>query len=80
MSILRYKLYKQIFTQHIKVHDDSKCFKCDICFKFFFPIKSQLKMHYRTHTGDKPIVCQVCNMSCSKKNSQLTHDKVSEDF
>ena len=56
----------------MKVHDDSKSFKCDVCFKVF-SAKSLLKIHYRIHTGEKPFTCQVCDKKFVRKNHLVQH-------
>ena len=50
----------------MKVHDDSKAFKCDVCLKVFHQ-KSSLVQHYRTHTGEKPFACQICDRKFAEK-------------
>ena len=63
----------------MKVHDESKSFKCDVCLKVF-PLKSELTRHYRTHTGEKPFACQICDKKFSRKRNlvrhQATHSEV----
>ena len=63
----------------MKVHDDSKSFQCDICLKIF-KSKSQLVIHYRTHTGEKPFACQVCDRKFTQKaglvQHQATHSEI----
>ena len=63
----------------MKIHDDSKGSKCDVCLKIF-PNKSQLNMHYRMHTGVKPFACQVCDKKFSQKivlvRHQSTHSEI----
>ena len=70
---------KDDLNQHMKVHDKSKAFKCDICFRVFKQ-KSNLERHYRTHTGEKPFACQVCDKKFARKFSlvqhQATHSEV----
>ena len=41
----------------MKVHDESKAFKCDVCLKLFSK-KSRLEAHYRTHTGEEPFLAK----------------------
>ena len=63
----------------MKIHDDSKSFKCDVCLKVF-QSKSKLTKHYRTHTGEKPFACQICDKKFSVKSNfvrhQATHSEV----
>ena len=59
----------------MKIHDESKAFKCDVCFKSCLS-KSQLKTHYRTHTGEKPFGCQVCDKKFSQKFQLLRHQVI----
>ena len=63
----------------MKVHDESKAFKCDICLKVF-DRKSKLEVHCRTHTGEKPFACQICYKKFARKENlvvhQATHSKV----
>ena len=55
----------------MKIHDESKALKCDVCFKLF-STKHQLTSHFRTHTGEKPFACQFCSKRFAHKK-QLRH-------
>ena len=56
----------------MKVHDESKALKCDVCLKLFSN-KSNLDDHYRTHTGEKPFSCQICDKKFARKRELVRH-------
>ena len=56
----------------MKVHDDAKCFKCDVCFKVFSN-DYHLKRHYRIHTGEKPFACLICKRKFARKSALVQH-------
>ena len=56
----------------MKIHDDSKSHKCDVCLKGFHQ-KSNLVQHYTTHTGEKPFACQICERKFARKNNLVQH-------
>ena len=62
----------------MKVHDESKAFKCDVCLKLFCN-KTQLKSHYKTHTGEKPFACQICDKIFSVKGNLVRHQATHTD-
>ena len=62
----------------MKIHDESKSFKCDVCLKVF-PSKSELKRHYRTHTGEKPFACKVCDKKFAHKRNLVEHQATHSD-
>ena len=45
----------------MKIHDDSKSYKCDVCLKVF-QCNSKLVIHYR-----------ICNRKFSQKNNLVLH-------
>ena len=63
----------------MRVHDESKALKCNVCLKKFMQ-KGHLIQHYRTHTGEKPFACQVCDKKFAHKytlkHHQTTHSEV----
>ena len=63
----------------MKVHDDSKSHKCDICFKVF-PSKSKLVTHHRIHTGEKPFACQICDRKFADKGHLVRHQAAHSDI
>ena len=62
----------------MKVHDESKAFKCDVCLKVFSS-KSSLEAHYRTHTGEKPFACQICDKKFTHKQNLVQHQATHRD-
>ena len=62
----------------MRVHDESKAFKCDVCLKLF-TTKTALKLHYRTHTGEKPFACQICDKRFALKSNLVRHQTTHRD-
>lgn len=46
--------------------------QCAIC-KRILSCQSALKMHYRTHTGERPFQCRICSRAFSTKGNLKTH-------
>ena len=46
--------------------------QCVVC-KRILSCQSALKMHYRTHTGERPFRCRICSRAFSTKGNLKTH-------
>ncbi|KAK3915509.1 Zinc finger protein 182 [Frankliniella fusca] len=46
--------------------------QCDVCLRVL-TTKSSLKMHYRSHTGERPFKCGECEMAFTKKGDLGRH-------
>ena len=54
------------------VHDKIMKYSCDTCGKQF-PVKDRFDNHLRTHTGEKPFVCEVCSACFSDPSGLANH-------
>ena len=63
----------------MKVHDELKKFKCEVCLKKFSG-NAYLIKHSRTHTGEKPFTCQTYDKKFAQKSNLVqnlsTHSDV----
>ena len=69
LGLYHFKMDKASSKKDIKSFN---CFYCDVC-KKKFKFKSQLTIHNRVHTGEKPYKCEVCDRSCSRKGDLNRH-------
>ena len=47
-------------------------FACPFCSKIM-KVKRDMQRHIRTHTGEKPFACTMCNYKCAVKCSLVSH-------
>ena len=62
----------------MKIHDESKSFKCDVCLKLFSNQKD-FNRHYIIHTGEKPFACQTCDKKFARKDHLVQHQATHSD-
>lgn len=54
----------------------SRRYECHICKQFSTMIKTQMKMHMRTHNGEKPFRCGICKKRYAVKSNLKKHQKI----
>ncbi|XP_039618820.1 sal-like protein 1a isoform X1 [Polypterus senegalus] len=66
------KLQQLVENIDKKVSDPNECILCHRVLS----CQSALKMHYRTHTGERPFKCKVCGRAFTTKGNLKTHYSV----
>lgn len=67
------KIFKSLakYTMHQNMHGNPN-YECEICGKVYAG-RSHLRIHQRIHTGEKPYVCNICNMKFAFKHVLKSH-------
>ena len=63
---------KEMIEQLERTTNKSDSTECVVC-KRILSCQSALKMHYRTHTGERPVRCRICARAFSTKGNLKTH-------
>jgi uncharacterized Zn-finger protein len=66
---------KDMIEQLERTTNKSDSNECVVC-KRILSCQSALKMHYRTHTGERPFRCRICARAFSTKGNLKTHMNV----
>ena len=67
---------KRTLTAHFKiVHGEKKAHICNIC-GTKFARKDYLDIHLRSHTGEKPFQCEICEKSLRQRGTLNSHLKI----
>lgn len=71
---------RDTLLSHIGTHIPCKSHKCDVCGKEFSRV-DHLRIHIRSHTGEKPYPCLVagCNKSFTNSSDRHKHSKRHQD-
>uniref|UniRef100_A0A023F113 Putative c2h2-type zn-finger protein n=1 Tax=Triatoma infestans TaxID=30076 RepID=A0A023F113_TRIIF len=67
--------FSRTATENLENSDNNKLHSCNYCGKKF-RFQSNLIVHRRCHTGEKPYKCSVCNHACSQSSKLKRHMKV----
>lgn len=70
------KVVNERTTMKLESNKPKNEYKCH-CAKHF-RTKSELKKHLKTHTNDRPYVCEICGQAYRQKNAFDTHIKMHE--
>lgn len=62
-------------SENMDVSEANRIHPCEYCGKKF-RFQSNLLVHKRSHTGEKPYKCSVCNHACSQSSKLKRHMKV----
>lgn len=65
-------LKNHIACKHSPGLQSKNIYVCDYC-KKAFPIKERLKLHLRTHTGDRPYQCDYCKKTFARGGQLIQH-------
>ncbi|KAK6479305.1 sal-like protein 4 [Huso huso] len=63
------KLQRMVESLEKKTGDPNECFICHRVLS----CQSSLKMHYRTHTGERPYKCKICDRAFSTRGNLKAH-------
>lgn len=68
---------KQKMYYHIRKHHDGiqKIFECTLCLKKFVT-KSELNIHGRVHSNERPYQCDLCSKAFRQNSHLLEHRKI----
>ncbi|XP_058840640.1 zinc finger protein ZFP2-like isoform X2 [Topomyia yanbarensis] len=64
-----------LINHSAECHGNVKNFSCEICFKSF-KYNVQLRIHMRTHSGERPHTCEICHRGFSQLSNLRSHRKV----